>query len=136
MIALPLWLGLAAIGAEPTAFPEPTQFDAKPFAARLDDDALAVAYSPDGSLLAAGCADGTVRFCDPATGRPVAKLTGHADAVAAVAFSRDGARLASASYDKTIRVWDVAGRKEIRKLAGHGNAVRAVRSEERRVGEA
>ena len=77
MIALPLWLGLAAIGAEPTAFPEPTQFDAKPFAARLDDDALAVAYSSDGSLLAAGCADGTVRFCDPSNGRPVAKLAGH-----------------------------------------------------------
>src|SRR5438270_13795389 len=115
LICVPLHLS----AADPSAsFPEPTQFDPRPFAARLDDDALAVASSPDGSLLAAGCADGTVRFCDPATGRPVARLTGHADAVGAVAFSRDGGRLASASYDKTIRVWDVADRKEIRKLTG------------------
>src|SRR5205814_7030644 len=45
-----------------TQFPEPTQFDVKPFAAKLDDDALAVAYSPDGSLAAVGCADKTVRL--------------------------------------------------------------------------
>src|SRR5437016_5862835 len=120
MTALSLLLCLAS------AAPEPTQFDPKPFAARLDDDALAVAYSPDGNLLAAGAADGSVRLFDPANGRPLATLAGHGDAVAALAFSPDGSRLASASYDKTVRVWDVAARKEVAKLAGHTNAVLAV----------
>src|SRR5205085_11665818 len=119
MTGLSLWLGLAAVAAGPAAFPEPTQFDARPFAVRLDDDALAVAYGPDGTLLAAGCADGTVRLWDPSAGRVIASLAGHSDAVAAVAFSRDGPRLASASYDKTVRVWDVAARKELCKLTGH-----------------
>src|SRR5690349_17859209 len=87
----------------PTAAPGPASV-------RFDDEVLAIAYSPDGSLLAAGCADKTIRLTDPSTGKPVAVLSGHADAVAAVAFSRDGSKLASASYDKTVRVWDVAAR--------------------------
>src|SRR5262245_17968498 len=84
--------------------PESTQFDAKPFLGRLDDDGLAVAYLPDGSLLAVGCADGTIRLWDPGAGRTLATLAGHTDAVAAVAFSGDGARLVTGSYDKTIRI--------------------------------
>ena len=87
--------------AKPTAFPEPTQFDPKPFPVKFGDDALAVAYSPDGTLLAVGCGDKVVRLFDPSTGKLVGTMTGHSDAVAAVAFSRDGSKLATASFDKT-----------------------------------
>src|SRR5262245_36876497 len=112
--------------AKPTSFPEPTQFDSKPFTVRIGDDVLAVAYSPDGTLLAIGSADKSVRLFDPASGKLLAVLQGHSDAIAAVAFSRDGLRIASASYDKTIRVWDVAARKETAVLNGHQNAVLSV----------
>src|SRR5207237_9961014 len=98
MTGLSLWLGLAAVAAGPAAFPEPTQFDAKPFAARLDDDAPAVAYSPAGTPLAAGCPDGTVRLWDPSAGRVIASLAGHSDALPAVAFSRHAARPPRAPY--------------------------------------
>ena len=81
-----------APAARPTVFPEPTQFDPKPFALKVADDALAVTYSPDGTLLAIGCADKTVILADPATGKQLAALAGHADAVSAVAFSRDGTK--------------------------------------------
>lgn len=67
-----------------------------------------VKFSPDGKLLAISSNDGTIRFCDMATGAELHSLRGHADSVAAVAFSHNGKWLASASKD-TIKFWDIKG---------------------------
>src|SRR5579871_4525667 len=99
----------AAKPAAPRAFPEPTKFDPKPTA--LGDDSaemLAVVYSPDREILATGGADKLVKLWDAASGKRLASLSGHGDAVAALVFSPEGKILASASYDQTIRLWDVA----------------------------
>jgi WD40 repeat protein len=56
----------------------------------------AVAYRPDGKLLAVGSHKATV-LIDVATGDEVGKLTGLAERVSAVAFSRDGRTLAVSS---------------------------------------
>jgi WD40 repeat protein len=73
-----------------------------------------VAFSPDGSRVAAGAADGTIRIWDglldrTASDSPRLVLKGHRGTVSEVAFSSDGRRLASLSWDKTVRVWDAAG---------------------------
>jgi WD40 repeat protein len=50
----------------------------------------AVAFSPDGRLLATASHDKTARLWDPATGACLHSLTGHTDVLNAVAFSPDG----------------------------------------------
>ncbi len=67
----------------------------------------AVAFSPDGKLLATGGADRVVRLWDLATGKVVRELKGHRMSITAIAFSREGKRLLSSSLDHTIRVWGV-----------------------------
>jgi WD40 repeat protein len=69
----------------------------------------AVAFAPDGSRLASGSADGTVRLWDVAAGKQLRQWTGHRAGVKAVAFSPDTTKLASASHDTTVLVWELTG---------------------------
>ena len=91
-----------------------------------DSVTLALAYSPDGRMLALGGEDKMILLRDAATGEVLKTLSGHTDIVAGLAFSPDSQTLASASYDKTVRLWDVAGGGEKAVLQGHKNWVLAV----------
>lgn len=71
-----------------------------------DDTVWSVAFSPDGTRLATGADDDTVRIWDSSTGEELGTLRRHRSGVMAVVFSPDGTRLASASADKTVRLWN------------------------------
>ena len=67
----------------------------------------AVAWSPNGSVLATGGDDGTVRLWNPNSGVNYAVLRGHTHAVIGLAFNPDGRTLFSTGEDDYFRVWDI-----------------------------
>ncbi|KIJ43766.1 hypothetical protein M422DRAFT_110748, partial [Sphaerobolus stellatus SS14] len=67
-----------------------------------------IAFSPDGSFIASGSHDGTVRIWNVATGETLKELKGHERWVRSVAFTPDGSFIASGSHDRTVRIWNVA----------------------------
>ncbi|RYO77637.1 hypothetical protein DL764_010199 [Monosporascus ibericus] len=85
-----------------------------------------VAFSADGSRLASGSGDCTVKVWDAATGACLSTLTGHRRLVNSVAFSADGSRLASGSGDDTVKVWDAATGACLSTLTGHRDWVNSV----------
>ncbi len=86
----------------------------------------AVAFSPDGKVLASASNDGTVRLWDAAAGLEHQVLRGHGDRALAVAFAPDGATVASGSRDRDVRLWDAATGTLRATLRGHTADVAAL----------
>ena len=87
---------------------------------------ISVAYSPDGTTLASGSDDKTVRLWDARTRKHITILKEHTDGVNSVVYSPDGIILASGSYDKTVRLWDARTGEHITTLTGHRGSVFSV----------
>jgi WD40 repeat protein len=92
---------------------------------RLEPRALrrALAYSPDGRLLAGPYEGHQLGLWEAETYRLVGTLPGHEKTVLSVAFSRDGRRLASTGADSLIKVWDVESKDCLLTLRGHADQV-------------
>ena len=87
---------------------------------------LAAAYALDGSVVASGSADNTIRLWDADTGGHLRTLEGHTDYAYSVAFSPDGLSLASGGKDHSIQLWSALTGEPIQTLEGHTGEVYAV----------
>ena len=102
-----IWLYDAITGAEVNLLTGHTSF------------VKSVAFSPDGTTLASGSWDATVRLWDVPTGKTLHTLVGHTDSVISIAFSPDGSTLASRSRDNMTRLWDVDSGEPVIALERH-----------------
>jgi WD40 repeat protein/predicted Ser/Thr protein kinase len=83
----------------------------------------ALAYSPDGRLLAGPYEGNQIGLWEADTYRLIGTLAGHDGTVLSAAFSPDGQRLVSSGADSLIRIWDVASKECLLTLSGHADEV-------------
>ena len=90
---------------------------------------FSVAFSPDGTRIASGSVDTTVRLWDTRTGQPIGEPLRGDGAVLSVAFSPDGTRLASGNWNmwnNNAQLWNTDSRQPIGQPMHHDDAVNSV----------
>jgi WD40 repeat protein len=84
------------------------------------NERMAVAFSPDGKLLATGSSKiglpGTATLWDASSGKELFRLPGHTTGVLAVVFSPAGTVLATMTDDLVVRLWRVSTGKQLATL--------------------
>ena len=104
---------LAAAAGDPGRFGEVQIWNVEKrkliVAAPLTFDTLyGVSWAPDGSMVAVGCTDNTLRGVSPTTGKQVLQMGTHADWVLSTVFSQDGQHIASVGRDMSMKLTEVA----------------------------
>jgi WD40 repeat protein/mono/diheme cytochrome c family protein len=109
---------LAVAGGSPGRFGEIQVWDVARRRLKLShtvtgDTLYGTSWSPDGTKIAFGCADNTLRVIEATGGKQVLFQGAHNDWVLDTAFSREGDYLVSVSRDMTMKLTEVATQRFI-----------------------
>ena len=83
-------------------------------------------FTPDGTTLASGSADKTIKLWNLEDATLRCTLSGHLSLVDTIALSPDGSILASGSWDHTIKIWRLATGELIHTLTEHFGWIKSV----------
>jgi WD40 repeat protein len=72
------------------------------------DTVYGVSWSPDGTKLAFGCADNTLRAIEAESGKQILYQGAHSDWVLETVFSKDASHVVSVSRDRSMKLTEVA----------------------------
>ncbi len=89
-------------------------------------EAIAMAFSHDGSWTALSSGDKTITLRDRATGQDVHTLSTHSYGVAAVVFSPEGRWFATGGKENTVKLWETQTGRELRTLDPNSGFINAV----------
>ena len=84
--------------------------------AQHSDAVGAVAFSPDGLMLASGSKDKTIQIWDLATGKSIRTFEGDSSTIWSVAFDSNGTRIATGTGFWRVMLWDMKTGQSIRSL--------------------
>lgn len=85
--------------------------------ADLGDHVAALAWSPDGSMLASASISGPIHIYEAGSGSLRHALPGHGFGTTAIGFAASGRHFASGGQDGWIRLWDVGSGQELEKMS-------------------
>jgi polar amino acid transport system permease protein len=117
---------LQAYCDEPTLTTEEACDEAREDWLGHDEEVTALAFSPDGQLLATGSADTTVIFWVLETGEVESSSVGHWATVTTMSFSADSAMMLSGGADYKVRDLRVVGGRSTAIFEGHLSDVQGV----------
>lgn len=84
---------------------------------------LSLSFSPDGTLLASGSVDNTLRLWRVESPSLLRTMQGHPFQVLSIAYSPSGSALATGSDDGLVRIWQVSNGSLQHTLQGHAGWV-------------